>query len=171
MKVCSYWLLILVFTLAVPVQAEESGVKVWAASVGSNGLLLRRNLSDDSALLFGIYYSGSDWSSEIASSKDSYLSVEAGYRKYLGADELRDFIDGSVMYAHPSSTQSGNISNLGGDPVYTGLMVTYGLEKNLSESFTIEGSVGVRVTHSEDSFSKQTNVSFPISRVAVNYYF
>lgn len=170
MKVCSYWLLILAFAVMTPVQADESGERVWVAGVGSDGLMLRRNLSDDGALLLGVYYSGSDFSADVGTGKSLYLRIEAGYRKYMDNDDLRSFLDTSVMYAHPSSSTTGNVYS-GEDPVYTGLIVAYGLEKHLSEAFSIEGSIGVRVTHIEDSSSKQTAVSAPISHVAVNYYF
>lgn len=148
--------------------AAQAGDKEWALNIGSGGLLAKKSLSDSGALVFGANYSSGDYRNNSGETLKYFdILLELGYRKYLGGTEIKHFVNGSVAYAHPSS--SGNISS--SDPVFTGLLVGYGLEKHLSDSFSIEGSADVRISHTEADSYKDTHLSFFNTRLAINYYF
>lgn len=150
--------------------AADEGSNEWVASIGNTGLLIRKPISEHGAIFVGINltfgdssYDSGDWI------KYRDIFVEAGYRRYLGDNNLKFFIDGSVAYAHPSESSSTNISS--SSPVFTGFMLAYGVEKYLSNSFSVEGSAGIRIGHTENDTSKHTSISLPAARLAVNYHF
>jgi hypothetical protein len=154
--------------------ANESEKNEWALSIASSDLLIRKQISEDGALIFGVAFSTGESSLSSSSSskfKHSSIPVQVGYRNYFrGGNGVEQFMDGVVSYVHPSTTVD-DPAVFSNDPVIVSLRLAYGVEKFLSDTFSIEASAGVSVVRLENSDYVDTSFSLPSVRLAVTSYF
>jgi hypothetical protein len=154
--------------------ASEAENKEWALSIGagaSSDLLIRKQLSEDGALIFGVAFSTGESSLSSSKFKHSSIPVQVGYRNYFrGGNGVEQFMDGIVSYVHPSTTVDDPAVS-SNDPVFVSLRLAYGVEKFLSDTFSIEASAGVYVGRLENSDAVDTSYSLPSVRLAVTSYF
>jgi hypothetical protein len=154
--------------------ADEIATKDWVVNLNSrHQLQLCNSYAQDTVYLCLEFYRDeykTEYSSGVGLSDESggrtSIPVTLGYRNYLSSNGVREFLDGAITYSHPS-TSTGSRE----DSVYTSMELAYGWEKSLSDSFTIEGVIGLGVSHSESSSLKSTSFSIPTTKIVLNYYF
>lgn len=150
------------------VTADESN-SGWMASVTNDRFVLRKLVSERGAAFVGVRASFYDSSYDSGSwMKTTDVLLEAGYRRYLGSSEVKHSIDSSMFYVHPKTSSNYIVSD---DPVIVGVELMYGVEKSLSQRFSVEGAAGIRVDRMETSMSKHTGLVVPVTRVGISYHF
>lgn len=165
------WFTILINALVfshVAVSEENSEDKEWTTSIGLTGLFLRKAINENNGIFAGIRYSlyKYDGPTNTTDSTDQRLGVEIGHRYYFSKSDIYTFIDSSFSYDLSTSSQDGIDNNH-----YYGLNFKYGLEKFISDQFSIEGAAGVGLQYHDYKDSNSVAFYFPRIRVAVNYYF
>jgi hypothetical protein len=166
MKYLGLLIPVILSTFATPILGVEADKNEWATSIGTSGLFIRKSITSSSAIFLGANYSRTkfDSGSGFIGSTNQDLGIVVGFRTYLESADLNMFIDSSFDYTYlkDDSPENGNVK---------GISFLYGIEKHISSNFSVEGSAGIRYqTFSRGSFGAD-NITLPITKFSINYYF
>ena len=147
-----------------PSFSAETDNKKWATSIATNGVYLRKPISNDSAIFLGAryYFYNSDFGS--SDSTHHSIGLTIGYRLYLKNTEIRKFFESSLSYSRFTNQDSSDYSN-------TSISFAYGLEKFISPDFSVEGSAGIGFQYSDQDTYNSRTITIPAVKLAINYYF
>jgi len=141
-------------------QAENGSEYSKVVSIGGNGVTIR---DMDSNWFYGANYSLSEDDFDSNGSDTTHdLSVIIGHRVYLNNKGMRSFIDGAVNVSHKISDR---------DYTYYRVSTVYGIESFISDEVSIEGSVGVALSHYDGKGYNSTSLTGPFGRFSMSYYF
>jgi hypothetical protein len=153
-----------------------------------NSLFVRKQLSESALIYAGIslnfgQQSGSSTSPfDTSSSIDNYRSYAAifGARKYFNNERVSKFINLEVIRGYNRSNSSFNSSfsgssNTDDQSQYTSANITCGIEYFISSNVSIEGAAGIGMnwidsTSSSGFYDSYKSISFPVTNIAMTYY-
>ena len=166
MKLLTYLLPIILVPFITPSYAEEPVKNEWATSIGTFGLSVRKSISSDSALFLGANYglSKHDSGYGFSGSTNHRLGIEVGYRSYLMKTDIHRFFDSSFNYTYFKDDNSVNANS-------RRIAFMYGLEKYISDEFSVEGSAGISIQSYQSSLYGSDHIDLLIAKLAVNYYY
>ena len=105
----------------------------------------------------------------------TYLSFNAGIRKYLRVDDFAPFIGGQFSYITYDAEQknAAGVSVTYADYSAFEFAGLFGAEYFLSKSFSIEGSIGIALGHGKDDVSHNDTTYIGTRNLGVraNFYF
>ena len=156
---------IIVFPYHDTTAGEHNKQYEWSTSIGTNGLLLRNSLNDKHKLFYGVGYSVNKANFPRNKTTHQAMSLKIGHRYYITQASIKNFLDSSLSYTYFTGGENSD------DPRDYDLNFLYGLEKFISNEFSLEGSVGLGIQYSEYSSGSAIGLSTPIAKIAINYYF